>query len=438
MAQLEPQDREVLSSNSCAQECHVEIWNRPVMHGPASSDCSVCHVQGSPDVHDFFLIADSNELCIRCHQIPHQDMAHTPVSEGQCLSCHDPHGSEHPNVLVSSPAQLCSQCHQDQFANAAHVHGPVAIGACAVCHNSHSAPRDHLLREDSQQLCLSCHSEVLDLAEGEHLHAALQQDCTSCHDPHASDHQFMLRANTPDLCITCHGDVMQSPSGENAHVHGALLQEGGCSQCHSPHTSMLPNLQKATQPAICLSCHNDQLVHGIDGKPLQNMQAVLADNSFHHGPIRNGDCTTCHTPHTGDHFRLLTSDYPPEFYAPFNMEQYELCFQCHIPDLVQDPDGQGLTNFRDGDTNLHYLHVNKEKGRTCRACHEVHASSRPAHIRDSVPFGDSGWMLEINYTQNELGGSCAPACHAPSTYQRGEKIEIPAIDPTAQSTTESP
>ena len=45
-----------------------------------------------------------------------------------------------------------------------------------------------------------------------------------------------------------------------------------------------------------------------------------------------------------------------------------------------------LTGFRDGDVNLHYLHVNREeKGRTCRTCHEMHGSDLPNHMASGVP-----------------------------------------------------
>ena len=76
-----------------------------------------------------------------------------------------------------------------------------------------------------------------------------------------------------------------------------------------------------------------------------------------------------------------------------------------------------VTDFRDGSRNLHFVHVNKtRKGRTCRACHETHASRRPNHIRESVPFGN--WQLPVNYEKTDDGGSCAPGCHRPETYSR--------------------
>jgi hypothetical protein len=127
----------------------------------------------------------------------------------------------------------------------------------------------------------------------------------------------------------------------------------------------------------------------------------------------------------------LTESYPALFYAPFKVDTFKLCFRCHSQDLALKPTGTGLTKFRNGEKNLHFLHVNQEKGRTCRACHEVHASTRPAHIRDAVPFGNSGWMLKINFEQTPNGGSCAPGCHAPKTYDRTGLL--PPIDKAGAS-----
>jgi predicted CXXCH cytochrome family protein len=124
---------------------------------------------------------------------------------------------------------------------------------------------------------------------------------------------------------------------------------------------------------------------------------------------------------------LLIHEYPPDFYAPFSIETYRLCFVCHLQEMVLIKYGQGITGFSQqtdsGLLNLHYLHVNMEtKGRTCRACHEVHASKRPAHIRESVPFGKSDWPLQINFTKLGDGGSCAPGCHQRREYHRPASI----------------
>ena len=180
----------------------------------------------------------------------------------------------------------------------------------------------------------------------------------------------------------------------------------------------LPALQRDEQPQLCLNCH-DQPIETADGSTLTNMAALLRDNPDHHGPIREGACSACHPPHAAEHPRLLRKAYPPEFYAEFERERYALCFECHIAELVETEHGTGLTRFRDGDRNLHWLHVNRKKGRTCRTCHEIHASRNPFHVRDSVPFGTGGWELEIRYEKTPTGGSCAPGCHAKREYRRG-------------------
>jgi predicted CXXCH cytochrome family protein len=228
--------------------------------------------------------------------------------------------------------------------------------------------------------------------------------------------RFQLRAPNPELCFTCHAGIANLVASAPV-VHEVVHDDEGCVQCHDPHFTELPYLQRRSQPGLCLSCH-DRPVATPDGRVLTDMARLLADNPDHHGPIREGGCTACHQPHAADHFRLLLQEYPPEFYAPFEARRYALCFSCHLPDMVTDPSGTGLTSFRDGDRNLHWLHVNQDKGRTCRACHEVHASRRPFHIRETVPFGSGGWLLEINFERGEDGGTCTPACHKARAYRR--------------------
>ena len=76
-----------------------------------------------------------------------------------------------------------------------------------------------------------------------------------------------------------------------------------------------------------------------------------------------------------------------------------------------------LTDFRDGRINLHYLHVNKAKrGRSCRACHDTHASTNPMHVRESVPFGK--WQMPISFTPTKTGGTCMAGCHKKLSYDR--------------------
>ena len=67
---------------------------------------------------------------------------------------------------------------------------------------------------------------------------------------------------------------------------------------------------------------------------LADMASLLAENPDHHGPIREGACTSCHHPHGGQRYGMLFQEYPREFYAPYRPERFQLCFSCHIADLV--------------------------------------------------------------------------------------------------------
>jgi predicted CXXCH cytochrome family protein len=179
---------------------------------------------------------------------------------------------------------------------------------------------------------------------------------------------------------------------------------------------------------LCMECHNKPL-DTPTGK-ITDMSAILATGKSLHGPIAERNCSGCHQIHGGEFFRLLTKEYPPEFYAPFREESYALCFSCHEKSLVLDSRTTTLTGFRNGDVNLHFLHVNKDtKGRTCRACHETHASDFAKHIRASVPFGK--WDMPIRFEKTDTGGSCAPGCHVPYAYDRVKPVVYAEGQPPA-------
>ena len=409
-------------NNCITSGCHGSIVNRKVMHAPTSeAKCLDCHEYAVAEEHLFVLSKPGNQLCSNCHTLTHLDrVIHKPVADGDCLGCHDPHGSDHMTMLRKDPVKgLCLDCHQEDYSEHEFIHGPVAVGACIVCHEPHSSSFTGLLKDKPSRLCLSCHESLKPNAmEARHLHKPMEDGCVSCHNPHASDAEFQLNASVPRLCIDCH-EWFQEVFDTASVVHKPTQSESGCTECHNPHFSVLSKLQKHTQPDLCLSCHDKEMITA-DGRTLIDMKTFLEENPNHHGPIREGSCTLCHHPHASDEQNLLLQAYPTEFYAPFGVERYKLCFACHQSDLVTDESGTGLTKFRQGDTNLHWIHVNKEKGRTCRACHEVHASQRPSHIRESVPFGSSGWLLDINFEERAGGGTCAPACHKPKSYSRSD------------------
>jgi hypothetical protein len=46
----------------------------------------------------------------------------------------------------------------------------------------------------------------------------------------------------------------------------------------------------------------------------------------------------------------------------------------------------------------------------------VHAAKQPHRIREGVPFGSKGWLLQINYTRLPNGGTCVKTCHETRSY----------------------
>jgi predicted CXXCH cytochrome family protein len=52
------------------------------------------------------------------------------VTDGQCLSCHNPHGgNSNKFTRGNSMREMCAACHKDPVGNNTHIHGPVAAGA---------------------------------------------------------------------------------------------------------------------------------------------------------------------------------------------------------------------------------------------------------------------------------------------------------------------
>lgn len=354
------------------------------------------------------------------------------AAAGQEASAQLPKNAGRTRPTVATQDCISGECHGALLARKV-IHDPVARQKCLDCHVFEDASQHRFkVSDNAAQGCTRCHQQIAPKpGEAFSVHAPAQDNCLACHDPHGSDVKHILKLAAPELCLSCHENLKDSLASSSV-VHGAMTQEGTCLNCHNPHFSKLSKLQKEPQPQQCLECHN-RAIATADGRTLTDMAALLKDNPEHHGPIRLGACTACHQPHAGKEAKLLAAAYPPAFYAPFNADLYRLCFTCHSPDLVLQPQATALTGFNDGKKNLHWVHVDQQKGRTCRACHEVHASRQPFHIRDSVPFGPGGWALTIKYTQTPTGGTCGPACHAERSYDHGDRPRsIPFVALTAK------
>ncbi len=407
-----------LAQESCVtSDCHQDMGKAKYLHGPiAANECVVCHIVGPndkpPKKHDLSYNKEGKELCLDCHEKLEQFLqdknVHSPVEE-ECIVCHDPHQSDTKFLLTEEKlTDVCFSCHEDNMTTQNYVHGPVAGGDCIVCHNPHASTREFLLAMDRLTLCFSCHEDKKEEFELKYVHPPVKESCENCHTPHGSQYAFHLKDDRSSLCGDCHKEfVQQLNSSESQH---SAISSNGCLGCHLPHASNHNKGLRAEKKDLCLTCH-------------EQMKEQIASSTFLHGPVSEGDCSACHDPHATNYAKHLVEFFPDDFYFPYKIENYAMCFGCHNKEVATEELTETLTDFRNGDMNLHFLHVNREKGRSCKACHEVHAGNQEKHIRREVPYGKINWMLPIKFSKTETGGNCDVGCHKPKPYDRQNPVK---------------
>ena len=412
---------------SCtAANCHADLIQNTFIHDPLKeNECALCHGElaghnQNPGEFKFKAVDDIGELCYSCHDsFENRSFLHGPVEDGECTACHSPHSSPNKYQLLQQGSELCFMCHDQDIMSGEFAHGPADAGGCLACHSPHSSDYAKNLREKPPELCFMCHTnKKTELEEAKVVHKPAADNCVNCHSPHSNKNRYMLSDKVPVLCYGCHQKKKENVQ-KAATKHGAIVVGKSCLNCHEAHASDITSRLSKAPMDLCLGCH-DKPVKTDTGNILANMKEMLEKNRDHHGPIKRKDCSGCHNPHGSDEFRMLKEGYPSSFYMSYKEENYNLCFKCHLKSIVQDPTTFELTNFRNGYINLHYKHVRQDKGRTCRACHETHASNFPKHIREKVPFGN--WEFPVNYVKTDTGGSCAPGCHKKKKYDRQEEV----------------
>lgn len=260
--------------------------------------------------------------------------------------------------------------------------------------------------------CKECHSELISLST---VHP-VAEDCETCHQPNGADHSIITKAfnfsdKLPQLCYTCH-DGVQSSIDKSQIVHGPVSDKRSCVNCHSPHSSAQSKLLKKESKELCLSCHN-KLIDNKNHK-IANIKQKVTTAKYIHAAVEDG-CLTCHKPHSSDRKNLLADKFPSHEYTVVSPDSFALCFNCHDAAMIEKPTSNS-TSFRDKSKNLHFLHVNGNKGRSCTLCHDVHGSDNEHLIKSKVLFGN--YEMTQTYRTTGTGGSCKNACHSEKAYER--------------------
>lgn len=307
---------------------------------------------------------------------------------------------------------LTSKCHSDMN-EVKFLHSPIKAKGCIVCHPfvpasqkstklSTAHPNVAVNMENNQsEVCLKCHVEWgNNFKAKKYAHSAIaQKGCISCHNPHGSDNPKLLRNKnvSQELCLSCHKKNVNWENGDKKIIHPALNFKNKCLNCHEIHSSHQPNLLKETPSTLCLSCHKEII--------------QTKDKGSLHTPVKNGECLQCHFPHYSKMEKLLDKTYEPATYVFSTEKSFQLCFKCHSP--LQ------TTNFRNGEKNLHVLHVlskfnNNERG--CATCHDPHGSTQEMQIRNNFSYKNN--LLPIIFQKQTNGGNCTTACHGKKDYDR--------------------
>jgi len=319
---------------------------------------------------------EGQQPCLECHGSLMETKFTHPQLETTCDVCHSPTGEEHPG----------------------------------------SGKPGFTLSEEVPGLCYYCHT---DYTEEEGAHPPVKEGyCLICHAPHGSDEKYLITSKTADLCFGCHTEADEE-SKSSMIIHKPFTDQVACSNCHYPHSSATSPLLRDEANSLCLGCHNKTITG--DSTTISNISRLLQRSKTIHLPVVQGGCIMCHEPHYSGQQSLLIAYYNPEQYAEATPENFELCFLCHDTDLLEARETEYGTNFRNGNQNLHAVHINGEKGRGCSMCHDVHAAPGDRLMINTIQF--ASWPMKMEFRLTENGATCATGCHAIREYDRLSAVD---------------
>ena len=197
-------------------------------------------------------------------------------------------------------------------------------------------------------------------------------------------------------CLTCHPEKKQGK-----FVHTAVGM--GCENCHQAisEKSKTTITLVATGGDLCAKCHETR------------KDPVL------HGPYKNGQCLTCHDPHSS------------EFKAQTRAAGNSLCLECHAPkrgtadtvtlfilQRISKADFEAIPKI-ELDPTLRFGHP--------RATHPVAEAADPLHRGERISclscHAPHASGLQNLLVSAKEGGDVCDACHRAIDEQKGTKIK---------------
>lgn len=232
---------------------------------------------------------------------------YSPKGADTCLECHDEDEGHYKAAAIFKSPHAQRGDKRSPFGagglQCEACHGPGALHAKtkrASAINSLKASSSQPVAQRNQ-VCMSCHQGSTRNAWHGGAHERSEVACTDCHKMHVERDPVLAKASESAVCYSCH--AKQRADFQKTSTHPLKSGNMSCSDCHNPHGSSAPGqLVKATLNQTCYSCHADK------------RGPVL----WEHAPVTE-DCALCHTPHGSVRAALLTKSPPL------------LCQQCHSP-----------------------------------------------------------------------------------------------------------
>jgi predicted CXXCH cytochrome family protein len=184
-----------ITSETCLG-CHPGKAETKFVHTAVVAGCENCHRAASDQEKQktaVTLVARGGELCRRCHETEKALVLHAPYETGECLLCHEAHGSEFPGNIRAEANTLCMACHvaNHPAASVDNAHRTVTLlGAQAYSlegyNNSPKIRADHPMASVGSVSGRRVTGKNPKKADA-------SKRCVSCHEPHASQAAMLLR-----------------------------------------------------------------------------------------------------------------------------------------------------------------------------------------------------------------------------------------------------
>lgn len=133
------------------------------MHARRNVACTSCHSVHAPKSATGGLKTRTDtDTCFTCHKTERAKAMRTsrhPVRDGKmsCSSCHNPHDGATPKMIAAASVnELCYKCHTEKRGPFLFEHAPVRED-CVSCHEPHGSNHKRLLTAKMPNLCWNCH-----------------------------------------------------------------------------------------------------------------------------------------------------------------------------------------------------------------------------------------------------------------------------------------